>query len=219
MRLHKEGYFIMGWMFIALLCILVGINYLYPEQTWIHCILYASAIIFYFLVVRFFRNPERLIDYPENSIISSADGEVVVIEEVMETEFFKDKRIQVSVFMSPLNVHVNRFPINGEISYVHHKPGRFLVAWLPKSSELNERNSVVITSGVHQVMMRQIAGAVARRIVCYAKVGSTAKQGAEMGMIKFGSRVDLFLPLGSKVHVNLDDMVTAGRTIIATLPE
>ena len=217
MKLHKEGYIIIIWMFFALAAILLIINYFYPIQSWVHCILYAAAAVFYFLVVRFFRNPERLSTYPEDAVISSADGTVVVIEEIYEAEFFKEKCIQVSVFMSPLDVHVNRFPVNGEITYVHHKPGKYLVAWLPKSSELNERNSVAIKYKHHQVMMRQIAGALARRIVCYAKVGEPAKQGAEMGMIKFGSRVDLFLPLNSKIHVQLEEKVVAGKTVIATL--
>ncbi|MEI8204682.1 MAG: phosphatidylserine decarboxylase family protein [Bacteroidota bacterium] len=218
MKLHKEGYRIMITIFFVLAIILYIINLYSPQLSWINYILYASAFIFYFFVVRFFRNPERLSEYPNDSVISSADGTVVVIEEVIETEYFNDKRIQVSVFMSPLNVHVNRFPIDGEVVYTKYKPGRYLVAWLPKSSILNERNSVVIQHKKHQIMMRQIAGALARRIVCYAKVGEIAIQGTEMGMIKFGSRVDLFLPLGSEINVQLEDKVVAGKTVIATLP-
>lgn len=170
-----------------------------------------------YIILQFFRNPAR--NTPENPehVIAPADGKVVVIEEVNEPEYFKDKRIQVSIFMSPFNVHVNRYPINGTVEYAKYHPGLYLVAWHPKSSTENERTTVVVKDDKgREVLFRQIAGALAKRIVYYSTVGEKAKQGAEMGFIKFGSRVDLFLPIGTTIHVKRDDVVRGGETVVAT---
>lgn len=177
------------------------------------------TLIFFFLVVQFFRVPKRTITSDENLVVCPADGKVVVIEETSETEYLKDKRIQVSIFMSPLNVHVNWYPISGVVKYFKYHKGKFLVAWHPKSSTDNERTTVVVenTNGV-PVLFRQIAGAVARRIVCYSKEGSKVSQSTEFGFIKFGSRVDVFLPLGSDIKVNIDDKVVGSKTVLAVLP-
>jgi phosphatidylserine decarboxylase len=174
---------------------------------------------FFILVVQFFRNPKRNTPINPNHVIAPADGKLVVIEEVEEPEYFKDKRLQVSIFMSPLNVHVNRYPVGGSVSYVKYHEGLYLVAWHPKSSTENERTTVVVkTEKGPEVLFRQIAGAVARRIKYYCNLGDIATQGDEMGFIKFGSRVDIFLPIGSKVTAKLNDMVVGGETIIAELP-
>lgn len=168
-------------------------------------------------ILQFFRNPSRTVVINDNTIISPADGKVVVIEEVMETEYFKEKRIQVSVFMSPINVHVNRYPVGGKVKYSKYHPGLFLVAWHPKSSTENERTTVVVEHKNGQsVLFRQIAGALARRIVNYAKENDSATQGEEFGFIKFGSRVDIFLPLDTKINVKLEEKVRGGETILAT---
>lgn len=167
-------------------------------------------------VLQFFRNPGRKTVVNENHIIAPADGKVVVIEEVVETEYFKDKRIQVSVFMSPVNVHVNRFPIAGIVKYVKYHAGLYLVAWHPKSSTDNERTTIVVAKDEkRQVLFRQIAGALARRIVYYCKENDVATQGGEFGFIKFGSRVDLYFPLGTKINVKLEQKVRGGETVIA----
>ena len=170
------------------------------------------------LVLQFFRNPKRRTVLNENHIISPVDGKVVVIEEVFEKEFFKDKRLQVSIFMSPLNVHVTRYAISGSVVFSKYHPGKYLVAWHPKSSELNERTTVVLENNtVGKILYRQIAGAVARRIVNYAKVGDKVVQGTDAGFIKFGSRVDLFLPIGTKVNVEIDQIVKGGKDCIAAI--
>jgi phosphatidylserine decarboxylase len=168
-------------------------------------------------VLQFFRNPKRKTPVNPNHVICPADGKVVVIEEVEETEYFKDKRIQVSVFMSPINVHVNRFPVAGIVKYAKYHPGLYLVAWHPKSSTENERTSIVVeTEKGQQVLFRQIAGALARRIVYYCNEGDQAQQGGEFGFIKFGSRVDLYFPLGTKINVELNQVVRGGETVLAT---
>lgn len=167
----------------------------------------------------FFRNPVRYVDPAENVIYAPADGQIVVVEQTFESEYLKKECIQLSIFMSPLNVHVNRYPISGVIRYVNHRDGSHKIANLPKSSHRNERNSVVIeTSGGVQILMRQIAGAMARRIVCYAHVGDHAVQGEDMGFIKFGSRVDVFLPLDADIRVDLEQNVRGNYTVLATLP-
>lgn len=175
-------------------------------------------MVLFLLVLQFFRNPNRQIVTPsENKIYAPADGKVVVIEETVEHEYFKDKRLQVSIFMSPLNVHVNRNPISGIVNYIKHHEGKYLVAWHPKSSSENERTTVVIENEGAEVMLRQIAGAIAKRIVNYLEEGEQVIQGKDMGFIKFGSRVDLFLPIGTKIDVNIGDKVKGNRTVIATL--
>jgi phosphatidylserine decarboxylase len=217
MKIHKEGYRVIAVFFILLSLILGLLNVIFPIQTIIHYLLYASAAVFYFLVIRFFRVPFRTVDLDENAILSAADGEVVAIEEVVESEYYHGSRRQISVFMSPLNVHINYFPISGEVVYKRYHPGKFLVAWHPKSSTLNERSTFVvedIATG-KSVLFRQIAGFVARRIVPSANQHDQAIQGEEFGMIKFGSRVDIFIPLDAKVNVEIGQKVTARKTVIA----
>ncbi|MDP4162612.1 MAG: phosphatidylserine decarboxylase family protein [Bacteroidota bacterium] len=216
MKIHKEGYQIILWTFIVLAIIATASTLLLSELLILkYGILLVCAGLFIF-IVRFFRYPQRKISLGSENILCPADGKVVAIEEVEEKEFFKEKRRQVSVFMSPNNVHVNFFPIAGKVVYSKYHPGKYLVAWHPKSSEENERTTVVIQGeNNHAILMRQIAGAVARRIVCYAKENQTAAQGGEMGFIKFGSRVDLFLPLDAKVEVKIGQKVIGRTTIIA----
>ena len=215
MKLHKEGHQIILTAFVILVILASIAVFLLSGLLILMCaILIALAGMFIF-IVRFFRYPQRPISFGIENIICPADGKVVAIEEVEEKEYFKGKRIQVSVFMSPNNVHVNFFPIAGKVVYSKYHSGKYLVAWHPKSSEENERTTVVIQGeGKHIVLMRQIAGAVARRIVCYAKENQVAEQGGEMGFIKFGSRVDLFLPLGTIVDVKIGQKVTGRTTVI-----
>ena len=176
------------------------------------------SFIFLMLIVQFFRNPKRSIqEFDDNKIYAPADGKVVVIEEAMEPEYFKDKRLQVSIFMNPLNVHVNRNPIGGKVNYYRYHEGKYLVAWHPKSSTENERTTVVYDNGSSEILLRQIAGALAKRIVAYVKEGQTVKQGDDMGFIKFGSRVDLYLPIGTEVKVKIDEKVKGNKTVIAVL--
>jgi len=214
---HKEGFAIIRNTLTGLIAIDATAWYFAGGFNWlVNLIIFASAI-FAILVLQFFRNPKRNTILNANHIIAPADGKVVVIEEVTEHEYFNDKRIQVSIFMSPLNVHVNRYPITGEVKFAKYHPGKFLVAWHPKSSIENERTTVVVeneTTG--PILFRQIAGAVARRIVMYSKKGDKATQGADMGFIKFGSRIDLFLPLSATINTNIDDVVRGGETVIAT---
>ncbi len=185
----------------------------------IHYIAYAIALFLLVLVLQFFRNPKRNTPIHEDHVISPCDGKVVVIEEVEEPEYFKDKRIQVSIFMSPINVHVNRYPIDGEVKYVKYHPGKYLVAWHPKSSTENERSTIVVENSKKgkAILFRQIAGFLARRIVFYSKEGDKATQGSEFGFIKFGSRVDLFFPLGTKINVKIDEVVKGGISVIAEI--
>ena len=176
------------------------------------------AIVMLVLVLQFFRNPKRNLKISEDHVVSPVDGKVVVIEEVFEKEFFNEKRLQVSVFMSPINVHVTRYPVAGEVVFSKYHPGKFLVAWHPKSSEENERTTVVVSSKKFgNVLHRQIAGALARRIVNYAKKGQQVTQGSDSGFIKFGSRVDVFLPVGTKLDVKLNDVVKGGTSILASI--
>lgn len=216
--LHREG---KATIFITLL-VLGIINFpifqFLPDMVWLQNIVMFISLVLLIIVLQFFRNPSIQVTEGEDLVISPADGKVVVIEEVEENEFFKGKRLQVSVFMSPFNVHVNRNPISGIVKYFKYHPGKYLVAWHPKSSTENERTTTVIekSNGV-QVLFRQIAGALAKRIVWYVKEGQAAKQGGEMGFIKFGSRVDIFLPLDAKVKVELNQKVKGGRTILAEI--
>ena len=190
--IHKEGYRIIATTIIILLALnyLVGLS----EINWLNKLIQITSLILLVLVLQFFRNPKRIITAKENEVVAPADGKIVVIEEVDEPEFFKDKRIQVSIFMSPVNVHVNRYPINGTVKYTKYHPGKYLVAWHPKSSTLNERTTVVVENDKIALLFRQIAGTVARRIVLYAKKDAVAKKGEDYGFIKFGSRVDVFFP-------------------------
>lgn len=203
--------------------VLIAINiacdiFIGPDYGWIKTSIIAISAILFLIVLQFFRHPSREITKNEKYIIAPADGKVVVIEETTETEVLKDRRIQVSIFMSPLNVHVNRYPISGQITFSKYHPGLFLVAWHPKSSTENERTTVVIeNSAKTPILLRQIAGALARRIVCYPKAGWMVKQGDELGFIKFGSRVDIFLPLGTKIKVGMEQKVLGGVTVIAEL--
>ncbi|MBO0937282.1 phosphatidylserine decarboxylase family protein [Fibrella sp. HMF5335] len=219
MRLHREGTTIMLGTGLALLA-LNGLAYyfLFRENSTAMWLLALVSVLLFILVVQFFRIPARLLTLGEKQVIAPADGTVVVIEETEEGEYFKDKRRQVSIFMSPLNVHVNRNPLSGVVSYFRYYPGKYLVAWHPKSSTDNERTTVVIQqpNGV-EVLMRQIAGALARRIVWYVKEGEQVKQTEEMGFIKFGSRVDLYLPLDAKINVKMGEKTKGGVTVVAEL--
>jgi len=215
--LHKEGY-----PSIILTVIVVAIiNFLtlyfagsYAIIVWLG---YALSAFLLITILQFFRNPARKVVIDDNTIVAPADGKVVVIEEVTETEYFNDKRLQISIFMSPINVHANRYPIAGIVKYAKYHPGLFLVAWHPKSSTDNERTTIVVEhKNGQKVLFRQIAGALARRIVYYSKEGDVAAQGQEFGFIKFGSRVDLLLPTTVKVKVNLEQKVTGNTTVIAT---
>ena len=212
--IHKEGYKIILTTIIILLVLNYAIDTI--DINWLSTTIKILSVLFLFLILQFFRNPKRKIEAKENEVVAPADGKVVVIEEVEETEFFKDKRIQVSIFMSPINVHVNRYPINGKVKYAKYHPGKYLVAWHPKSSTENERTTVVVENGKISVLFRQIAGALARRIVMYSKENDTAVKGEDFGFIKFGSRVDLFFPLGTPINVKLNDTVKGNKTIIAT---
>ncbi len=218
MRIHKEGYKTISVIFITLVTAFVIINYFLPQQTLFHYFLYLSAVVFFLLVVRFFRNPERPLIVNDSILTAPADGKVVVIKEVEETVYFHKKRIQVSIFMSPINVHKNWYPVSGKTVFYKHHPGRFLVAWHPKSSELNERTTTVVETKTHgPILIRQIAGAVAQRIICYAQPGAQIKQGEELGFIKFGSRVDVFLPPGTEILVTKDQNVQGNITPIARM--
>ncbi|MCH8535339.1 MAG: phosphatidylserine decarboxylase family protein, partial [Flavobacteriaceae bacterium] len=212
---HKEGTKILTISFLSLLGINLLANYYITNNMLIYIVLSISLVLF-FLVAQFFRNPKRGIKKSDDYVVSPVDGKVVAIEEVEEKEYFKDKRIQVSIFMSPINVHVTRYPLGGSITYSKYHPGKFLVAWHPKSSEENERTTVVIkTKNYGEILYRQIAGAVAKRIVNYAAEGQMVKQGNDSGFIKFGSRVDLFLPLDAKINVELNQKTRGGETIIS----
>lgn len=183
---------------------------------WIEMTVQLAALALLIIVLQFFRNPKRIVAINDNHIIAPVDGKVVVIEEVFEPEYFKDKRLQVSIFMSPINVHVTRYPMNGTVKYSKYHPGKYLVAWHPKASTENERTSIVIENKVFgEILYRQIAGALAKRIVNYAVEGTQVVQGEDAGFIKFGSRVDLYLPLGSNVNVKLNEVAVGGKTIIS----
>ena len=212
---HKEGskiILVATLLFVATI-ILAGE---FVNLTWLKMGIQLIALFFYIIILQFFRNPNRGIVANDNQIVAPVDGKVVVIEEVFEPEYFKDKRLQVSIFMSPINVHVTRYAVSGLVKYSKYHPGKFLVAWHPKASTENERTTVVIENKVFgEILYRQIAGALAKRIVNYAEAGTQVVQGTDAGFIKFGSRVDLFLPLGTKVNVKLNEVATGNKTIIA----
>ncbi|HMW38381.1 MAG: phosphatidylserine decarboxylase family protein [Saprospiraceae bacterium] len=215
-RIHKEGLtWVTGSLIVYLLIVLL-LSYMNSFLLWPAAIILGVLL---FLVVNFFRNPERIVAKVSDDLVyCPADGKVVVIEKTFESEYFKDERLQVSVFMNPLNVHVNRYPWSGTVSYSRYHPGKFLVAWHPKSSTENERTTVVIKrKDGQEILMRQIAGALAKRICCYSKEGDQAEQGADMGFIKFGSRVDLYLPLNSEIKVSIDQVVKGNVDVIASV--
>lgn len=217
-KIHKEGYNIIAFIGIFLLLLNFIVFYFLFDYQIIDYVFAFASIVFFALVVLFFRVPRRILLGEENKIYAPADGKVVVIEQVFEKEYFKDYRTQVSIFMSPLNVHVNWVPVNGVVQYLQYHPGNYYVAWKPKASEENERFTTVFkTKDNIEILMRQIAGKVARRIVSYAKTETEYKLGEQIGIIKFGSRVDIFLPPNSKVLVNLNQKVKGNKTVIAEL--
>ncbi len=214
MKFHKEGYTSLA-LVVLFIFIINAVAHYYDAGPVVKWIIYIVSAILFITIVQFFRSPIKTIALDEKVILCPADGKVVVIEEAEETEYFKERRLQVSIFMSPINVHVNRNPMTGIVSFFKYHPGKFLVAWHPKSSTDNERTTIVVKNSVGvEVLFRQIAGAMARRIVWYVKEGQEVQQGDEFGFIKFGSRVDLFLPLDTKINVNIGDKVTGGKTII-----
>jgi len=218
MTIHKEGYTTIALTILFIFIINAFVDYKYYDVTWLRWFIYIFSAALFIIVLQFFRNPSRSFSAGENLVICPADGKVVVIEETEEGEYFKDKRLQVSIFMSPVNVHINRNPISGVVKFFKYHPGKYLAAWNPKSSTENERTTTVVEhkSGT-PVLFRQIAGALARRIVWYVKEGDQVVQAEQFGFIKFGSRVDVFLPLGTKVNVELNQVVKGGITTLATL--
>ena len=207
---HKEGYKIIVISLLITSSLIISFEYSINKVE-LKLLLKLLCFIFFVLILQFFRNPKRNIKLNDKSILAPADGKIVIIKEVFEKEFYKEKRLQISIFMSPFNVHVTRYPVGGEIIFSKYHPGKYLFAWHPKSSELNERTSVVIKNKVFgNILYRQIAGALARRIVNYASEGNKIKQGEESGFIKFGSRLDIFLPLKTKVNVSMNQMVKGG---------
>ena len=212
---HKEGHRIIITSLLITSCLIITLEYSINSVE-LKFLLKLLCLIFFVLILQFFRNPKRKIETNDKKILAPADGKIVIIKEVFEKEFYNEKRLQVSIFMSPFNVHVTRYPVSGEIIFSKYHPGKYLFAWHPKSSELNERTSVVIKNKVFgNILYRQIAGALARRIVNYASEGREIKQGDESGFIKFGSRLDIFLPLKTKVNVSINQMVRGGISEIA----
>lgn len=218
MTIHKEGYktIAVATLVFAVLNLLsfFFISAAAPWLSWLLLVVLFGLLLF---IISFFRIPHRTMTISENQVICPADGKVVVIEEITDVEYFKDRRLQVSIFMSPANVHVNRNPISGEVLYSQYHKGKYLVAWDPKSSTENERHSVVIRNGNTEILVKQIAGALAKRIVNYLQPGMKVKQNEELGFIKFGSRVDVLLPVGTRVNVSLNEHVKGGVTVLATL--
>jgi phosphatidylserine decarboxylase len=218
MTIHKEGYpsIAVVILFDALI-IFLG-KYFAPDLIWLHYVLYILTSLLFIIILQFFRNPSRDFQQSEGTVIAPCDGKVVVIEKVHEPEYFKDDRIQVSIFMSPINVHINRNPISGIFKYVKYHPGKYLMAFNPKSSTENERSSIVIEDkNGNSILFRQIAGFLARRIVYYCKEGDRASQADQFGFIKFGSRVDLFFPLGTEISAQIGDTVKGGISKIAKI--
>jgi len=212
---HKEGAKII-LISTTLTVVLLLLADSFITTIWLQKTFEIAVLLFLIIILQFFRNPLRKVEINDNHIIAPVDGKVVVIEEVFEGEYFKDKRIQLSIFMSPINVHVTRYPVNGLVKFSKYHPGKFLVAWHPKASEENERTTVVVENTIFgEILYRQIAGALAKRIVNYAEYGKQVVQGTDAGFIKFGSRVDLFLPIGTEINVKLNDTVIGGKTIIA----
>jgi phosphatidylserine decarboxylase len=218
MTIHREGFKSIALTTIIFIILNMVMRWFFAASLpWLCILFFLLTLGFLIFVISFFRIPNRTLTIADGKIISPADGKVVVIEETVDEEYFKGKRLQISVFMSPLNVHVNRNPMDGEVVYNKYHKGKYLVAWDPKSSTDNERHSVVLKNGNVEVLVKQIAGAVARRIVNYLEVGNKVKQTDEYGFIKFGSRVDLLLPIGTQVNVQLNEVVKGGVTVLATL--
>ncbi len=214
-KIHKEGLRFIVLSF-AVLAVLVAVLSNILDIRWVDYVLYAVSALFFFFIIRFFRVPNRELVENENAIYAPADGKIVVIEEIDEDRYFHEKRLQISIFMSPLNVHVNSYPISGKVICSDYYPGKHLVAWYPKSSVFNEHTSVILENDQHKkVLVRQIAGKIARRIVCYAKVGDEVEQGGEIGIIKLGSRVDLLLPVDVSINVEIGESVRSKQSIIA----
>ncbi len=214
---HKEGHkiILITFVFVVLFVLLVDT---FINTSWLQSALQIGLILVLILILQFFRNPKRKTELNDNQVLAPVDGKVVVIEEVFENEYFNDKRLQISVFMSPINVHVTRYPIGGNVVFSKYHPGKYLVAWHPKSSEENERTTVVVENQTYgKVLYRQIAGAMARRIVNYAKLNDKITQGEDSGFIKFGSRVDIFLPLDTTIKVKLNQKVRGGESIISEI--
>lgn len=216
LHFHKEGAkSILIASFLTVVVVFAADQFI-KENFWVQKGVQILALLLLVIILQFFRNPNRSIIAQNQTIVAPVDGKVVVIEEVLENEYFKDKRLQVSIFMSPINVHVTRYPVSGKINFSKYHPGKFLVAWHPKASEENERTTIVIENEFFgEILYRQIAGALAKRIVNYAQQGEEVVQGEDAGFIKFGSRVDLFLPLGTKLNVKLNDKVRGNKSIIA----
>jgi phosphatidylserine decarboxylase len=218
MAIHKEGYKILIFGFLTLLVVNVIVNIIWFDHDLVKWTFIICSLMFYIFLLFFFRWPSRHLEPDHGLIYAPADGKVVVIEDTFEKEYFNDMRLQVSIFMSPFNVHSNRYPVSGRIKYVRYHPGNYMVAWHPKSSELNERSTIVIeTKDGTEILVRQIAGAVARRIVTYSKENQEVLQGDELGFIKFGSRVDVFLPVGTEIEVPILQQVKANKSIIAKI--
>ena len=218
MTIHREGYKTIAVAALIFGAINISLCFFFSaSMMWLCSIVFILTLALLLFLISFFRIPNRVLTINDNAIIAPADGKVVVIEETTDVEYFKDKRLQVSIFMSPANVHVNRNPVSGDVVYNQYHKGKFLVAWNPKSSTDNERHSVVIRTGDTEILVKQIAGALAKRIVNYLQVGQKVKQTEEMGFIKFGSRVDLLLPIGTEINVQLNQKVQGGVTVIATL--
>lgn len=214
-KIHKEGYNILAGLAVLLAIVNLAIFWFFPNALMIVGIV---SMILFLLVLQFFRNPNREITLTDDNIVyAPADGKIVTVEEVVEVEYFNAKRLQVSIFMSPVNVHVNRNPVSGTVNYFRYHPGKYLVAWHPKSSTENERTTTVITNGEEEIMLRQIAGFMAKRIVNYLDVGEKVEQGTDMGFIKFGSRMDIFLPLDAKLEIKIGQKVKGNKTIIARI--
>jgi len=218
MTIHKEGYTSIAICVLFIFVLNAAVHYYAGDNSVLTFGTYIISAFLFIIILQFFRSPKILINQGDLHILCPADGKVVVIEETEETEYFKERRLQVSIFMSPVNVHINRHPISGIVKYFKYHPGKYLMAWNPKSSTLNERTTMVVESnrGV-EILFRQIAGALARRIVWYVKEGEEVNQGAEFGFIKFGSRVDVFLPVGTQVNVKLGDTVKGGITVLGEL--
>ncbi len=213
---HKEGGKIILIATTLTVALLLLVDH-FITLGWLRMSIMLVILFFLIMILQFFRNPKRAVSISDSHIIAPVDGKVVVIEEVFESEYFKDKRLQVSIFMSPINVHVTRYPVNGKINFSKYHPGKYLVAWHPKASTENERTTIVVeNSNFGEVLYRQIAGALAKRIVNYAQEGMQVVQGTDAGFIKFGSRVDLYLPLGTEINVKLNQKAVGGKTIIAT---
>jgi len=218
MKIHKEGYTTIIGVFFVLFILFFALSVIWTQAFVFNVIFGLASFIFWIFIIAFFRSPTRNANAEKGDVLAAADGEVVVIEETVEEEYFKDKRIQISTFMSPLNIHINWYPVSGEIQYTKYHKGKYLVAWHPKSSTLNERTTIVVkTEDGTEILIRQIAGAVARRIVTYSKEKDKAVQGEQLGFIKFGSRVDVFLPLGTEIKVKLNQKVSGLQTVLAKM--